>query len=163
MRGDERLALVAICRRLHLVPGDVFGRPGDCQYQVVRTALQIGEDIAMMRLRVRCWLEQNMPPEEFAPSDEGGAQTYRQYLDNVMNDEYGDQMSLRAMCDIYGFNYTVLSADGNVSQSHFPNSTRRVYLGYMAGLQHYVSIVGAVSFLRLQGIGAIRFPMPLFF
>jgi hypothetical protein len=95
--------MMMTCSRLGFTSEDLPGQAGDCQYLVVKEALQLDESVKVIRLIVYNWLINNLDRDEWAPSKEGECITYESYLQEVKKSGYGDEHTLIAMANFYRF------------------------------------------------------------
>jgi hypothetical protein len=133
---DERRRLFHLCQQFGLLVRDIVSRPGDCMYILIKVLLRLPDSIQEMRDKVYEGLLQHLPIQNWAPSNEGGATTYDEYLMSVLRDGYGDEHVLSELCRIYNFDYSILNANGFVTQT--TNNLRRIYAGFLPQMQHYV-------------------------
>ena len=133
---------------LQLKVVNLMASRGDCQYEVIRVALGLTDSTRIMREKVAAFIEQN-PGAGAARAildATGNSRSLNNYVNGIRAQEFGDHSTLTVLCEVYSFDYTIISHNGDIIQSIF-NHPQRVYLGFMQGEQHYVRLQPKVSLL----------------
>lgn len=145
---NEYESLKNLVNTLPFVLIDIPGECGDCQYNVIKSVLEIEDSIDFMRVVARKWVIKKNEQEQYWAPDNVGPKTFEEYINRMLSYSFGDQDTLLGLSEFYRFNYVCLLPDGSVLQTNFPARQKIVFLGLLPIGEHYVALEVSIHSLN---------------